>query len=335
MQLPATMDAMVFEELKKPLVLKNIPLPKVLSNQVLIKIIACGVCRTDLHIVDGELAQPKLPLIPGHEIIGKIMDTGVEVTRLKKDDIVGVPWLGYTCGKCKYCIKGQENLCEFAGFTGYTIDGGFAEFTVANEQYCFPIPQMYSNPSGAPLLCAGLIGFRSYNMINKEAVNIGIYGFGAAAHILIQVAIFQGKRIFAFTRDRDIESQQFALQLGAVWAGGSSEKPPGKLDAAIIFAPVGSLVPKALQDLDKGGIVVCGGIHMSDIPSFSYDILWEERSICSVANLTRKDGEEFLTIAPKVPVSTEITTYKLADANKALSDLRNGKIHGAAVLVMD
>ena len=331
----ATMDAMVFEELKKPLVLKNIPLPKVLSNQVLIKIIACGVCRTDLHIVDGELAQPKLPLIPGHEIIGKIVDTGVEVTRLKKDDIVGVPWLGYTCGKCKYCIKGQENLCEFAGFTGYTIDGGFAEFTVANEQYCFPIPQMYSNPSGAPLLCAGLIGFRSYNMINNEAVNIGIYGFGAAAHILIQVAIFQGKRIFAFTRDRDIESQQFALQLGAVWAGGSSEKPPGKLDAAIIFAPVGSLVPKALQDLDKGGIVVCGGIHMSDIPSFSYDILWEERSICSVANLTRKDGEEFLTIAPKVPVSTEITTYKLADANKALSDLRNGKIHGAAVLVMD
>ena len=335
MQLPATMDAMVFEELKKPLVLKNIPLPKVLSNQVLIKIIACGVCRTDLHIVDGELAQPKLPLIPGHEIIGKIVDTGVEVTRLKKDDIVGVPWLGYTCGKCKYCIKGQENLCEFAGFTGYTIDGGFAEFTVANEQYCFPIPQMYSNPSGAPLLCAGLIGFRSYNMINNEAVNIGIYGFGAAAHILIQVAIFQGKRIFAFTRDRDIESQQFALQLGAVWAGGSSEKPPGKLDAAIIFAPVGSLVPKALQDLDKGGIVVCGGIHMSDIPSFSYDILWEERSICSVANLTRKDGEEFLTIAPKVPVSTEITTYKLADANKALSDLRNGKIHGAALLVMD
>ena len=335
MQLPATMDAMVFEKLKKPLVLKNIPLPKVLSNQVLIKIIACGVCRTDLHIVDGELAQPKLPLIPGHEIIGKIVDTGVEVTRLKKDDIVGVPWLGYTCGKCKYCIKGQENLCEFAGFTGYTIDGGFAEFTVANEQYCFPIPQMYSNPSGAPLLCAGLIGFRSYNMINNEAVNIGIYGFGAAAHILIQVAIFQGKKIFAFTRDRDIESQQFALQLGAVWAGGSSEKPPGKLDAAIIFAPVGSLVPKALQDLDKGGIVVCGGIHMSDIPSFSYDILWEERSICSVANLTRKDGEEFLTIAPKVPVSTEITTYKLADANKALSDLRNGKIHGAAVLVMD
>ena len=335
MQLPATMDAMVFEKLKKPLVLKNIPLPKVLSNQVLIKIIACGVCRTDLHIVDGELAQPKLPLIPGHEIIGKIVDTGVEVTRLKKDDIVGVPWSGYTCGKCKYCIKGQENLCEFAGFTGYTIDGGFAEFTVANEQYCFPIPQMYSNPSGAPLLCAGLIGFRSYNMINNEAVNIGIYGFGAAAHILIQVAIFQGKRIFAFTRDRDIESQQFALQLGAVWAGGSSEKPPGKLDAAIIFAPVGSLVPKALQDLDKGGIVVCGGIHMSDIPSFSYDILWEERSICSVANLTRKDGEEFLTIAPKVPVSTEITTYKLADANKALSDLRNGKIHGAAVLVMD
>jgi alcohol dehydrogenase, propanol-preferring len=335
MQLSAAMNAMVLEEQGKPLVLRKVPLPQASSNQVLIKLIACGVCRTDLHIIDGELTQPKLPLIPGHEIIGKVVETGSAVTHFKKGDVVGVPWLGYTCGKCKYCARGQENLCEYAGFTGYTIDGGYAEYTVANEQYCFPISPMYSNPSGAPLLCAGLIGYRSYNMINKDAINIGIYGFGAAAHILIQVAIFQGKKIFAFARDRDIESQHFALQLGAAWAGDSSEMPPEKLDAAIIFAPVGSLVPKALRDLDKGGIVVCGGIHMSDIPSFPYNILWEERSIHSVANLTRKDGEEFLTLAPKVPVKTEVTTYKLADANKALSDLRNGNIHGAAVLVMD
>ena len=335
MQLPATMNAMVLEEQGKPLVLRKFPLPQVSSNQALIKLTACGVCRTDLHIIDGELTQPKLPLIPGHEIIGKVVETGSTVTHLKKGDVVGVPWLGYTCGKCKYCVRGQENLCEFAGFTGYTIDGGYAEYTVAGEQYCFPIPSMYDNPSGAPLLCAGLIGYRSYSMINKDAINIGIYGFGAAAHILIQVAISDGKKIFAFTRDRDIDARKFALQLGAAWAGGSSERPPEKLDAAIIFAPVGSLVPKALRDLDKGGIVVCGGIHMSDIPSFPYDILWEERSIHSVANLTRKDGEEFLAIAPGVPVKTEVTTYKLADANEALSDVRNGNIHGAAVLVMD
>ncbi len=335
MKLPATMNAMVFEEAKKPLVFKNIPLPRVLSNQVLIKIIACGVCRTDLHIVDGELTQPKLPLIPGHEIIGEIVIAGSNVTTLQKGDMVGVPWLGYTCGKCKYCLRGQENLCEYAGFTGYTIDGGYAEYTVANEPYCFLLSAMYSNPSGAPLLCAGLIGYRSYNRIPKQAINIGIYGFGAAASILIQVAIFQGKKIFAFTRDGDKDAQQFALQLGATWASGSTEKPPEKLDAAIIFAPVGSLIPKALRDVDKGGIVVCGGIHMSDIPSFSYDILWEERSICSVANLTRKDGDEFLAIAPQVPVTTKIKTYKLSEANEALSDLRNGNIQGAAVLVMD
>ena len=335
MQLPATMDAMVLEEQKKPLVLRKVPLPHISANQLLIKLTACGVCRTDLHIIDGELTQPKLPLIPGHEIIGKVVDTGSAVTHLKIGDVAGVPWLGYTCGKCKYCLRGQENLCKAAGFTGYTIDGGYAEYAVANEQYCFPIPPIYNNPSGAPLLCAGLIGYRCYSMINKNAINFGIYGFGAAAHILIQVAISQGKKIFAFTRDRDIDAQQFALQLGAAWAGGSSEIPPEKLDAAIIFAPVGSLVPKALRDLDKGGIVVCGGIHMSDIPSFPYDILWEERSIQSVANLTRKDAEQFLTIAPKVPVKTEVTTYKLTDANKALSDLRYGNIQGAAVLVMD
>jgi propanol-preferring alcohol dehydrogenase len=335
MQLPDTMKAMVFTAPNKPLNLINMPIPKVLPNQVLIKIIACGVCRTDLHIVDGELTNPKLPLIPGHEIIGKIVITGDEVTSLKKEDTVGVPWLGYTCGTCKYCVRNQENLCENAGFTGYTIDGGYAEYTVAFAKYCFPIPNQYSNPSGASLLCAGLIGYRSYNKIPKDAIHIGIYGFGAAASILIQVALFQGKKIYAFTRDGDTKSQQFALQLGALWAGDSTCKPPEKLDAAIIFAPVGSLVPKALQDIDKGGIVVCGGIHMSEIPSFSYDILWEERSIQSVANLTRSDGEHFFSLAPKIPVSTQIIPYKLARANEALQDLRNGLFQGAAVLVMN
>ena len=242
---------------------------------------------------------------------------------------------GLYCGNCKYCQRGQENLCINAGFTGYTIEGGYAEYTMANSRYCFPLSDRYANVSGTPLLCAGLIGYRSCNMINKHAVNIGIYGFGAAAHILIQVAIFQGKKIFAFTRDGDKDAQGFALKLGATWAGNSSQSPPEKLDAAIIFAPVGSLVPKALKDVDRGGIVVCGGIHMSDIPSFSYDILWDERSVCSVANLTRKDGESFFRIAPEIPVTTQIKTYKLADANEALSDLRNGNIQGAAVLVMD
>jgi propanol-preferring alcohol dehydrogenase len=301
---------------------------------VLIKVIACGVCRTDLHIIDGELTQPKLPLIPGHEIVGIIVKIGNNVTALKQDDLVGVPWLGYTCGTCKYCLSERENLCDNAGFTGYTIDGGYAEYTVANEKYCFPLPSLYGNASGAPLLCAGLIGYRSYSMINKNAVNIGIYGFGAAAHILIQVANYQHKKIFAFTKDGDNEAQQFALRLGAVWAGDSSEVPPEKPDAAIIFAPVGSLVPKALTDIGKGGIVVCGGIHMSDIPSFPYKILWEEKSVRSVANLTRKDGEEFLKIASKVPVRAEIKTYQLHQANEALNDLRNGNIQGAAVLIM-
>ena len=325
---------MVLEKQGAPLVLKQVAIPKPLPHQLLIRIIACGVCRTDLHIVDGELKQPKLPLIPGHEIVGVVTEAGSNVTNLKAGDFVGVPWLGYTCGVCKYCINGQENLCSKAGFTGYTIDGGYAEYTVANEQYCFPLDALYANASGAPLLCAGLIGYRSYNMIHSGAVNIGIYGFGAAAHILIQVAIFQRKKIFAFTRDGDIDAQQFALQLGATWAGNSTASPPEKLDGAIIFAPVGSLVPKALKDVDKGGVVVCGGIHMSDIPSFPYHMLWEERVIRSVANLTRKDGEAFLKLAPMVPVTTHVTTYPLAMANEALNDLRNGKIHGAAVLVM-
>ncbi len=335
MNLPSTMKAMVLEKPKKDLILKTVLAPQVLFNQVLIKIIACGVCRTDLHIIDGDLAKPKLPLIPGHEIVGEILSTGSEVTDFKKGDIVGVPWLGYTCGKCKYCLNGRENLCMNAGFTGYTLDGGYAEYTVANKEYCFRLPKMYGNANGAPLLCAGLIGYRSYRKINRDAGNIGIYGFGAAAHILIQIAISEDKKIFAFTRDGDKEAQQFASQLGAAWAGGSSEKAPEKLDAAIIFAPVGSLVPKALQDVDRGGMVVCGGIHMSDIPSFSYDRIWGERSITSVANLSRKDGDEFLSIAPVIPVTTEIKTYPLSKANEALGDVRNGKIHGAAVLVMD
>lgn len=334
MQLPVTMKAMVLEEPKKSLILKIVPLPALLSQQVLIKVIACGVCRTDLHIIDGELTQPKLPLIPGHEIVGIVALAGNSVTNLKEGGLVGIPWLGYTCGICKFCLNGQENLCSHAGFTGYTIDGGYAEYTVANAQYCFPLSARYGNASGAPLLCAGLIGYRSYSMINKNAINIGIYGFGAAAHILAQVAIFQGKKIFAFTRDGDKDMQQFALQLGAVWAGNSSQPPPEKLDAAIIFAPVGSLVPKALQDVDKGGIVVCGGIHMSDIPSFPYHFLWEERTIRSVANLTRKDGEAFFKIASEVAITTEIKTYHLTKANEAINDLRNGNIHGAAVLVM-
>lgn len=334
MQNTATMKAMILEEQKKSLVLKTIPLPVPLAEQVLIKVIACGVCRTDLHIMDGELAHPKLPLIPGHEIIGIVAKKGEKATSLKEGDVVGVPWLGYTCGTCKYCLKGQENLCAHAGFTGYTIDGGFAEYTVADEKYCFPLSSMYGNASGAPLLCAGLIGYRSYSMIPPNATHIGIYGFGAAAHILIQVANYQRKKIFAFTRRDDIPAQNFALRLGAAWVGDSFEDPPEKLDGAIIFAPAGELVPKALQDIDKGGVVICGGIHMSDIPSFSYDILWEERSIRSVANLTRKDGEEFLKLAPQIPVQAEIKKYHLAQANEALNDLRNGRLQGAAVLVM-
>jgi propanol-preferring alcohol dehydrogenase len=335
MQLPLTMNAMILEASKKSLVLRTIPLPTPLPHQVLIKVIACGVCRTDLHIIDGELSKPKLPLIPGHEIVGVIASPGSNKAGLKEGDVVGVPWLGYTCGTCKYCLNNQENLCDNAGFTGYTIDGGYAEYTVANEQYCFPLSSLYGNASGAPLLCAGLIGYRSYTMINNNAINIGIYGFGAAAHILIQVARFQKKNIYAFTRDGDIEAQNFALKMGAVWAGNSSEEPPEKLDAAIIFAPVGSLIPKALNDVNKGGVVICGGIHMSDIPSFPYNILWEERILRSVANLTRNDGNSFLQLAPQVPISTEIKTYRLRNANEALNDLRNGNLHGAAVLVMD
>jgi len=329
------MRAMVLEEPRRPLVLKELPLPSPSERQVLVKIIACGVCRTDLHIVDGELPHPKLPLIPGHEIVGIIAGAGPGVSpRLKGGDTIGIPWLGYTCGHCPYCRKGMENLCENALFTGYTINGGYAEYVVANEQFCFPLPTQYASASGSPLLCAGLIGYRSYRMIGEHATNLGIYGFGAAAHILTQVAVYEGKHVYAFTRRGDIEGQSFALELGAIWAGDSAQSPPVKLDAAIIFAPAGELVPTALIHLDKGGTIVCGGIHMTDIPSFPYRILWEERVIRSVANLTRADGKEFLELAPRVPVRTETQIFHLEQANLALENLKNGKVHGAAVLVM-
>ncbi len=326
---------MVLELPGRPLMLKDMPIPEPDNNQVLIKVHACGVCRTDLHIADGELRSPKLPLIIGHEIVGSISKLGRNVNEFSVGDKVGVPWLGYTCGKCKYCLRGDENLCENAKFTGYTLDGGYAEYTAADKGYVFKIPKGYDDSHAAPLLCAGLIGYRSYRLIDKDFQTLGIYGFGAAAHIIAQVAVHQGKKVYAFTKAGDKEGQQFALKLGAVWAGDSAQLPPVKLDASIIFAPVGSLVPAALRASDKGGVIVCGGIHMSDIPQFPYDILWEEREIKSVANLTRRDGEELLEIAPKVPVKTEITLYPLEEANEALNDLRSGKLHGAAVLKME
>ena len=335
MKIPDIMQAMVLEKQGQPLVFKTVPVPAPSARQVLVKVLACGVCRTDLHILDGELSEPKLPLIPGHEIIGKVVGKGAEVSGLQAGHFVGIPWLGYTCGTCKYCRKNQENLCENARFTGYTLDGGYAEFTVADERYCFPIAAEFAGPSSAPWLCAGLIGYRSFKMAGEQTENLGIYGFGAAAHIVIQLAIFRGKKVFAFTRDGDAATQQFALNLGAAWAGNSSETPPHPLDAAIIFAPEGSLVPKALKDLEKGGTVVCGGIHMSDIPAFPYKYLWGERMIRSVANLTRQDGVEFLALAPKIPVKTETHLFPLSKANEALEALRNGKFQGAAVLVME
>ncbi|PTX14224.1 propanol-preferring alcohol dehydrogenase [Pontibacter mucosus] len=330
--LPASMRAMVLDWPGEPLKYKTVPVPEPAPGQVLIKVSACGVCRTDLHILDGELDKPKLPLIMGHEIVGTVVSTGPNVTMVKKGDIVGVPWLGYTCGRCSYCLKGKENLCENAAFTGYTLDGGYAEYTVADERYCFKLSGEVT-PATAPLLCAGLIGYRSYSMIGEHVEKLGIYGFGAAAHILIQVAVFEGKKVYAFTRKGDVEAQAFARSLGAVWAGDSSQPAPQPLDAAIIFAPVGALVPKALQDVDKGGVVVCGGIHMSDIPAFPYRILWEERVLRSVANLTRGDGARFLPLAAQVPVQTEVQLYPLLQANEALEDLRQGRVRGAAVLV--
>lgn len=334
MELPNSMHAMVFESAGQPLAYKTLPLPVRGYNQVLVKVIACGVCRTDLHIIDGELPYPKLPLIPGHEIVGTVVETGTEIKTLKEGDIVGIPWLSYTCGHCRYCLKGQENLCNEALFTGYNIDGGYAEYMVVDHRYCFLLPPKYANAEGAPLLCAGLIGHRAYSMTGEQAKTIGIYGFGAAAHIIIQVATAEGKKVFAFTRPGDVTTQQFALKLGAQWAGDSAQPSPEPLDAAIIFAPAGELVPKALLDTDKGGIVICGGIHMSDIPGFPYKNLWQERVIRSVANLTRKDGIDFFKRIAKADIHTVTHLYPLTEANNALNDLRAGKLQGAAVLVI-
>jgi len=293
------------------------------------------VCRTDLHILDGELREPKLPLIPGHQIVGRVVGCGDKADRFELGERVGVPWLGYTDGACRYCRRGQENLCDHALFTGYTIDGGFADYTVADQRYCFPLPEGYSDIEVAPLLCAGLIGYRAYRLAGENIEKLGIYGFGAAGHIIAQVAIYQGKKVYAFTSPGDLTAQDFARRLGADWAGDSTQAPPQQLDAALVFAPVGALVVAALQAVAKGGAVVCGGIHMSDIPAFAYRLLWEERLIRSVANLTRQDGEEFLRIAPQVPVQTEVQAFPLEQANEALERLRKGDLTGAAVLVMN
>jgi propanol-preferring alcohol dehydrogenase len=326
------MRAMVLQKPRQPLQLTDLAIPEPGVSQVQIQVHACAVCRTDLHIIDGELTQPKLPLIPGHEIVGAITALGNEVEHFKIGDRVGVPWLGWTCGVCQFCKSGRENLCERALFTGYTLDGGYTEYTVADHRFCFSIPDRYSDAEAAPLLCAGLIGYRSL-VKTGDAHRIGIYGFGAAAHIITQVAVSQSRSIYAFTRSGDSAGQDFAKSLGAVWAGASESAPPEQLDAAIIFAPVGQLVPLALKALNKGGIVVCGGIHMSEIPAFPYGLLWQERSICSVANLTRRDGHEFFALAPQVPVRTTVETLPLAEANQALEALRHGKIKGAAVLL--
>ncbi|MCQ6959206.1 zinc-dependent alcohol dehydrogenase family protein [Mucilaginibacter aquariorum] len=335
MKYPDQMHAMVLNQPGKPMEYKQVPVPQPGKTQVLIKVLACGICRTDLHIFDGELDQPKLPLILGHEIVGTVVKTGSGVKGLELGQLVGVPWLGRTCGRCKFCLQGMENLCDDPLFTGYTIDGGYAEYTVADARFCFVLDERYHQPGSAPLLCAGLIGFRSYHMIAPAAKNIGFYGFGAAAHILIQIAIAQGKKVFAFTRDGDTMAQQFARKMGAYWTGGSSESAPDKLDAAIIFAAGGELVPKALQDVDKGGQVICGGIHMSEIPAFSYDLLWGERSLKSVANLTRQDGLNFFSVLKDIEIHTQTQLFKLSEANEAIARFRSGQISGAAVLVMD
>ena len=328
------MHAMLLRRPHAPLDPAEIPEPRPGPHEVSIRVCACGVCRTDLHVVDGELPEAKRPLVPGHEIVGRIVSVGPETDRFGVGDRVGVPWLGWTCGTCAYCRSGRENLCEQARFTGYQIDGGYAEYKLADARYCFSIPAMYSDVDAAPLLCAGLIGYRCLRMAG-DARRLGIYGFGAAAHIIAQVARHQGRQIYAFTRSGDIPAQDFARRLGATWVGGSEDMPPEQLDASIIFAPVGALVPAALRAARPGGVVVCGGIHMSDIPAFPYELLWKERSIRSVANLTRRDAEEFLELAPTVPVVTETHTYPLTSANEALSALREGRLTGAAVLVPD
>jgi alcohol dehydrogenase, propanol-preferring len=325
---------MVLDSPGRPLRYAEVPEPEPGPEQVLLRVHACAVCRTDLHVVDGELPDPRLPLIPGHQIVGAVEEVGELVDRFAVGDRVGVPWLGYTDGVCRYCLSGRENLCDNARFTGYQVDGGYAAYTAADHRFCFPLPEGYPALQAAPLLCAGLIGYRSLRAAG-DAERLGLYGFGDSAHIIVQVAVHQGREVFAFTRDGDEERQTFARELGAAWAGASSELPPEELDAAIIFAPVGALVPVALRAVAKGGAVVCAGIHMSDIPSFAYEILWGERSIRSVANLTRRDGEEFLALAPEVPVRTTVTSFSLEDANEGLSAMREGKLRGAAVLVLD
>ncbi|MDE3077895.1 MAG: zinc-dependent alcohol dehydrogenase family protein [Chloroflexota bacterium] len=328
------MLAMVLDAPGQALRAAQLPLPEPKPGEVLLRVYACGVCRTDLHVLDGELPDPRLPLIPGHQIVGQVVELGPGADRFAVGDRVGVPWLGATCGRCRFCLSGRENLCDRAMFTGYQRDGGYAEFAVADARFCFPVSSSYSDPEAAPLLCAGLIGYRSLRMTG-DARRLGLYGFGSAAHIITQAARYQGRQVYAFTREGDVQAQDFARELGAVWAGASGEQPPEPLDAAIIFAPAGELVPAALKAVDKGGVVVCGGIHMSAIPSFPYELLWEERVVRSVANLTRQDGEEFLSLAPRVPIRVQVQSFPLMQANEALQALRNGRVNGSAVLLTD
>jgi propanol-preferring alcohol dehydrogenase len=330
----ASMAAMLLDAPGQPLRSADVPRPTPGAGQVLLQVRACGVCRTDLHVADGELSDPKLPLVLGHEVVGTVAALGDGVTRFAPGDRVGVPWLGWSCGVCRFCRSGRENLCDRARFTGYTIDGGYAEYAVADVRFCFPLPAGYDDVHAAPLLCAGLIGYRSLAVVG-DAERLGIYGFGAAAHLITQVARAQGRRVFAFARAGDVESQRFALEMGAEWAGASDDKPPEELDGAIIFAPVGALVPVALRAVIKGGVVACGGIHMSPIPSFPYEILWGERVLRSVANLTRRDGEAFFRIAAEVPLEVVVVPLPLDQANEALARLREGRLRGAAVLVPD
>jgi len=321
---------MVLDSPGRPLREAELPEPEPGPGQVRVRVEACGICRTDLHVADGELPEPKLPLVLGHQIVGVVDEVG-DGADVEPGSRTGIPWLGWTDGECRFCRSGRENLCDRARFTGYQLDGGYAEAAVADARFCFPLPDGYSSLQAAPLLCAGLIGYRALRLAG-DAVRLGLYGFGASAHLIAQVARWQGRRVFAFTREGDAEGQKFACSLGAEWAGASGEAPPELLDAAIIFAPVGGLVPVALRALERGGVVVCAGIHMSDIPSFPYELLWEERAVRSVANLTRQDGEEFLELAPRVPVATYIEPFPLAEANEALERLRAGRISGAAVL---
>lgn len=328
------MRAMALKEAAKELVLVHSADPEPGPGQVRLTVTACGICRTDLHIVDGELAETQRPLVPGHQIVGVVNAVGSHADRFAIGDRVGVPWLGWTCGVCRFCASARENLCDSALFTGYNLDGGFAEMTVVDERFCFALPDDFPDLQAAPLLCAGLIGYRALSMVG-EAARIGFFGFGAAAHILTQIVVWQGRRVFAFTRPGDTQSQHFAQSLGATWVGATTDQPDEPLDAAILFAPAGDLVPRALRLVEKGGVVVCAGIHMSDIPAFPYTVLWGERSVRSVANLTRKDGEEFLALAPRVPIKTEVSIYPLEDANRALADLRSGSLQGAAVLSVE